>query len=151
MGVVPQSQPLPISRHRHRFALGHAPGSVASRSQSAALITTLAPNRSQNPSATDVVAVRMADHDIFDRLRIKPSLVSPFANALQLIVEERVNDDDAVRGHHGPSGVLRLTEKIKVVEDFDWRAYHCARGGEGWAAARGRSCHWQSGGGHTAT
>src|SRR5262245_60530558 len=67
-----------------------------------------------------MVVVTMADDDVLDRSGIKPHLLQAVRHfVLDRVVEDRVEDDDAVRGRERPRGVLRLSDKVQVVEDLD--------------------------------
>src|SRR5579863_4787542 len=73
----------------------------------------------KKPRATVMVGMRMGDHGVFDIRRIETQLLHPAGNLLfDGVVEDRVQDNDALGGGDGPHGVFRLTEKVKVIEDL---------------------------------
>src|SRR5271166_4657413 len=77
-----------------------------------------------------MIAVAVADNDVFDVAGIKAELLEAFDDlGLACMAVERVDDDDAVRSGDGPGAVRFRADEIEVVENlgglgipfFAWR------------------------------
>jgi hypothetical protein len=64
-----------------------------------------------------VVRMRMRDHGVADGGRVEPQFLQPADNfVFDGIVEQGVDQDDALRRRHRPGGVFALADEVKVVE-----------------------------------
>src|SRR5262249_46255503 len=69
--------------------------------------------------AASVVDMTMADEDILDSRWIQTEFTQAIDDlVLDRIIEERVDDDDPVRGRDGPRGIFRLAKVVEIVEDL---------------------------------
>src|SRR3954464_12840120 len=67
-----------------------------------------------------MIAVSVADEHVLDRRWIEAQLLhSAHDFVLDRIVKERVDDDDAGGGGHGPCRILRLAQPVGISEDAD--------------------------------
>src|SRR5688572_32670299 len=66
-----------------------------------------------------VIGMRMRDDGVADRRRIEPELLQPTGDLVfDRVVEQRVDQDDALRRRHSPCGVFALADEVEVVEDL---------------------------------
>src|SRR5262249_11153156 len=69
------------------------------------------------PRATVMIGVRVTDDRVFDVGWIQTRLFHAADNLIfDGIIEDRVENDDSLRGRDRPHGVLGLAEEVKVVE-----------------------------------
>src|SRR5207253_3649107 len=66
-----------------------------------------------------MINVTVTDDDVLDFLRIQPELRQALDNLVfNRIVENRINNDDPVRGIDGPGRIFGHPDEIKIIEDF---------------------------------
>src|SRR5262245_26059178 len=66
-----------------------------------------------------MIAVTVTDDGVLDLPGIQSELLQSACNFLfDRIIEDRVDNDDALRGRHGPGRVLQLADEVQVVENL---------------------------------
>src|SRR3982750_3115950 len=66
-----------------------------------------------------MIVVAVADDRVFDLLRIEPELPQSLDDlVVDRVVENRVDENEAVGGLDGPGGVFALTDEVEIVEDL---------------------------------
>ncbi len=74
----------------------------------------------QVAGATGVVAMAVADDHILDLRRIQSELLQPADDRVfHRVVEDRVENDDALGSSNRPCGILDLAYVKEIVEDLD--------------------------------
>ena len=116
---VTQRQPVPVGRHD---VAGRLPGRVLTVEQRPVGLRhhhLCAEPLLQVLRAARVVEMGMADHHVLDVGRVEPQRRQPVDDlVLDRVVEDGVDQDDAVRGGHRPGRVLGHPDEVQVVEDL---------------------------------
>src|SRR5215470_7968110 len=67
-----------------------------------------------------MIAVTMTDDGVLDLRWIEAQFLQSVDDlVLDRVVEDGIDDDDAVRGAHGPRRVFRLSNEVEIVKDLD--------------------------------